>query len=1841
MIKPKLRKVLPVLLSVSMVFSMINPLMAVSLQAAEPAEQTGNPSDNVDLGESADTAISEGASETDISVEPSDTGNGQNVQEGQPDSKSSPAVPEEQGNGPTQPVTDEPAVQSEGERTEEPQAETRLTVNINDAEYTVSIGQEFSEVVSGQFTSLADITSVEFVSGTVTQDDLGYFKTNKSKLTGLQILKVNLDEDLAFEGGTVLPEGILNVTSGLKSLQKVEIAGFTEIGASALKINALTDISMPDVKVIGASAFSGCSKLTSVDLTNVESVGDRAFEKTGITSVRVLPGKTYGSYVFSSCSKLASADLTGITKVPASMFNGCSALSSVIMPDVKTVGMNAFYNCSKLSLDADTIAQFDRIGSGAFYSCKAITGALNLSGKVLEGTSAFRGTGITEVDLTGQDTIPNMYFYGCTKLKKVVLSGTSSIGNSTFYGCTVLDTVDLTGVKDIGEKAFYNCKALTNIDLPDTISIGDSAFSGCTSVTEVHMSKVEAIGASAFAGIKNEVQVTAEMATPPEVDGTPFANAAAGSTISVPAGTLEKYAANVELGSLEQTTTSGCWGGGKLQVVDSEYVNLTYTDTMKTPVTRYQVIKKGQSIGEEPFAITRNGYKLNGIYTDESLSEPEGGVTSSYVPEESGTLYFDWTTIKVQIADKDGEIIETIDLPTDTYNELNTLYPELPEGALQWNTEADGSGQVILADTKIYSDITLYPIYDTIINVTVKINDGEDIGAANLGLAFQKADADTVTKVEILSGKLSSSDYKWMNNGFMKTVETLIIADGVESENKTIPAGTATSAPKLKYLEIHGVEKLEDAAIMSTNLETVILPDVKEIGANALGTFGTSSTTTKMKTVEMPNIERLGNSVFSHQDQLTELNFPKLTYIGNSCFNECGAIRITVDQLPETGTNPFGSGTSLAKGSILVVPADVYDAYMAENDSDSFQGINLERGAELTSVVKAVIDGQEIGGNSLQDAVEKSGIDADDVKSIEFISGTITQDDLKYLKNETTYLQTLKMNLSESLQLADSDGAETTVIPGSAFQNTRLETVEIAGFTEIRGMAFQGCTSLKAVSMPDVVTIGKNAFYWTDDYEEIVLPETIEALNTCGFGIAKNGTKTIHVTMEGAVPPETTGTVFSKAGSNSYVTVPEGSLENYLPDLDLTKYFGTGGETKWASMRVADSAYNLITYRGENSWDVKYAYVKAGESVTEARIPMFEKDGFELSGWNTAKDGTGTLLTAETIPTESMTVYAQWEEPQADVITVKINGTDVSGSDLEDAVAKSGTEIKNLTEMEVVSGIVTQTDLDYISQITYLESFTMNLGEGLTMYDKDGNVSTVLGENENVLKFADAPKGWSKPAIRTVVLGGITEIQKGGLTARSAETVSMPDVVTVGVSAFSGMSWLEELNIENAVTVGKSAFFNCTRLTDLTMNKVKTLGEGSFKNTNSLKRMTLPESIKTIENIEFGVTSQGNKNGTKITIKAMTPPEVASGAFKGVASSGGTYSTITVPHGALAAYVQQIDPKADATKVLKIKDIIWNNLYLREEGSYLVEYSTGNSWETQFAYVAAGEALTTDQIADYEVEGQLLAGWNTAKDGTGDMLAAGTVLAGDVKVYPVLKDAVTLTVHVGDEATEIPVVKGEAIGDRLPADPAMEGHIFKGWNTAADGSGTAVTADTVAEDDMEIYAVFEEEPVILPDIDSVTAENGKVTIILKDKPTETPVVRDITIQLNINGSGNKDIEIRDFTYDGDKTIVLTFDEIVKTEKQQTFTVTVTMQGKSVTSNEVIVEALNNEKEPEQIPGADETNKPQNNNGSGSKDNKTAAVRTGDEAKTIPFTVAGGVAIIVIAGIIIWRKKKML
>ena len=81
----------------------------------------------------------------------------------------------------------------------------------------------------------------------------------------------------------------------------------------------------------------------------------------------------------------------------------------------------------------------------------------------------------------------------------------------------------------------------------------------------------------------------------------------------------------------------------------------------------------------------------------------------------------------------------------------------------------------------------------------------------------------------------------------------------------------------------------------------------------------------------------------------------------------------------------------------------------------------------------------------------------------------------------------------------------------------------------------------------------------------------------------------------------------------------------------------------------------------------------------------------------------------------------------------------------------------------------------------------------------------------------------------------------------------------------------------------------------------------------------------------------------------------------------------------------------------------------------------------------------------------------------------------------------TVTFKDGDkQVASVKVEKGQAIAtdnltdQSMPKDPIKSGYTFKGWNTKADGQGTAFTGTTTVDNDLTVYAMYTQNPVTPP-----------------------------------------------------------------------------------------------------------------------------------------------------------------
>ena len=956
---------------------------------------------------------------------------------------------------------------------------------------------------------------------------------------------------------------------------------------------------------------------------------------------------------------------------------------------------------------------------------------------------------------------------------------------------------------------------------------------------------------------------------------------------------------------------------------------------------------------------------------------------------------------------------------SESPDQVEKLIPENPNPEPVTEDEGDSSQKTTVAaeaaqtpqaaavqEAQIQEAETVTPKESTL---TVKINgtaaSGESLEAAVTASGTEVA---AVTRLDLVSGTITQADlayittltnlqdfYMQLGSG-LKLIGKTGSATTVLGENTAVlnfaPKASGSSKGALRSVKIGGVTEIQTGGIVSDSVETISMPDVVNVGTNAFKGFGW------LESISLPKAETIGSSAFFNCTRMTSITLESVKTLKASSFENTNSLtKLTLPATIQTIENiKFGTVSQGNKTGTRLVMKGMTPPKVTKG---AFSRISQNKISTVTVPVGA------LDAYLAQINAENS--------SAGLISKKETMWNNLYLREEDSY--------------------------AVEYYSEYVTGVKVAYVK-----AGEGVTAEKVASATKAGNIFK------------------------GWNTKKNGTG--EAFGEGSVPTD-----------------------------DITVY-------------PVFAAACTIQIHQEDGTTTKLE-VEKGQAIGENLPEAPTKEGYLFKGWNTSADGTGTTVTADTIITENMDIYPVYEENLPDVIKVLVNGISVDGSSLEDAIKDSKVAVADVTSIELVSGEITQNDLAYLAQITNLKKFTMHLGEDLILHGKDGNPTTVLGPNSAVLNFAPKAAGSSKGELREVHLEGVTEIQKGGIVSDSVEIVDLPDATEVGDDAFNGFGWLEKVSLPKAETIGMRAFYKCTRLTDVTLAAVKTLKNDSFYYTNSLKRLTLPATLETIENIQFGKVGQGNKAGTRLVLKGMTPPTVTKGAFTGVSQT--TISTVTVPAGALDAYLAQINTENSSAGLISKKETMWNNLYLREEGSYAVEYYSEYVTGVKVAYVKAGEGITAEKVASATKAGNIFKGWNTKRNGTGEAFGEGSVPTDDITVYPVFAAACTIQVHQEDgTTTKLEVEKDQAIGENLPAAPTKEGYLFKGWNTSADGTGTTVTADTVITENIELYPIFEED---IPPVVEV-----RVVFDVDGQKSEVKVVKGEAIGSNLPADPTKD-----------------------------------------------------------------------------------------------------------------------
>ena len=466
--------------------------------------------------------------------------------------------------------------------------------------------------------------------------------------------------------------------------------------------------------------------------------------------------------------------------------------------------------------------------------------------------------------------------------------------------------------------------------------------------------------------------------------------------------------------------------------------------------------------------------------------------------------------------------------------------------------------------------------------------------------------------------------------------------------------------------------------------------------------------------------------------------------------------------------------------------------------------------------------------------------------------------------------------------------------------------------------------------------------------------------------------------------------------------------------------------------------------------------VAKGGTINDFPVPL--RRNYEFKGWFTTPTG-GEQVTAETVVTGDMTLYAHWEE--GDGITWNYSVSNGKASLREPAVPTSttgaiaipatlgGYPVTSIGEA-AFSGCSGLTSVTIANTVTSIGSYAFRDCSGLTSVTIPDSVTSI---------------------------GSLAFHNCIGLTS-----VTIPDSVTsIGSAAFQLCSGLTSVTIPDSVTsIGSYAFNGCIGLTSVTIpNGVTSIGDSTFRSCYGLSSVTIPDSVTSIEEEAFYFCS----GLTSVTIPNSVT-SIGDGAFRSCYG----LSSVTIPDSvtSIGDYAFRF---CDGLKLALLPASLSasvsrsNQFDGCSQDLQIVFYEGSLEWVTVKFNANGGEAdeSSVECLKGYAAGalptprrvGCSFLGWFTAAEG-GDEVMADTVVTGDMTLYAHWERCreVTFNVNGGAELDDAlrTLLRGEAIGE-LPV-PHRDNHIFLGWFTAAEG-GDEVTAETVVTDDMTLYAHWE------------------------------------------------------------------------------------------------------------------------------------------------------------------------
>lgn len=421
------------------------------------------------------------------------------------------------------------------------------------------------------------------------------------------------------------------------------------------------------------------------------------------------------------------------------------------------------------------------------------------------------------------------------------------------------------------------------------------------------------------------------------------------------------------------------------------------------------------------------------------------------------------------------------------------------------------------------------------------------------------------------------------------------------------------------------------------------------------------------------NLERIENGAFWGASNLKTITFSDggkgLKKIDSLAFKDCSSLEsidLSNAEITEIPVRAFENCTSLKSIKLPSTVTKIADNAFAgcsnleeiegleqckisELSATAFDGCVRLKDINLSNATIAAIPDQIFSGMrglisaTVPKTVTSIGTEAFYAcKNLEMING-LSDCDITKIGEKAFYN-------CWSLKEADLSGSSLTVLPASAFKgDTALLSVKMPeNLNEIGNEAFYGCSAMKKLDLNNtrLTTIGNSALSDMTSLMYINLPDTVNSV----------GAKAFDLNL--------------RLDSSDTALMPTVVSENVTP---ASVNYTDNNVSPWKRRQVIFRDNAVAVHFDGNGSDGKTANAPVFASAgTKISIPAckYTKKGYLFTGWNTEKDGSGTIYKAGARTSDAISIlYAQWQKATAKV-TLEFPGgkyTNASGSTWDDS----------------------------------------------------------------------------------------------------------------------------------------------------------------------------------------------------------------------------------------------------------------------------------------------------------------------------------------------------------------------------------------------------------------------------------------------------------------------------------------------------------------------------------------------------------------------------------------------